>query len=631
MLNLYPHTLFWVKLLNQISVRKNGLWRYLPVGRISVRGFEATRSKEEFKLRLIRLLGDFNDISSLLTDEERKAVIALADQALAHEFDLLGSGPVKMEEIDWHSDFKSGTRWNRGVYYKKQRSQTKPGADIKVPWELSRCHHLLWLGEAWLISHDEKYAKEVVSEIEGWIADNPLMFSVNWVCTMDVAIRAVNWLFSLLMVIDADVVTDVFIATVDESLFRHGWFIFNNLEKNVPYSNNHLFSDYAGLLYLGFLFSGTKRGKSWKELALREYYEEIRRQILPSGVQYERSVSYHRLMTELVSYPYYLLKRQGIIVPPDIEYRIRSMLGFVSAYLKPNGYAPLVEDNDDGRFIPFLRRDFREHGYLLDESSIENRFVTAGLPGIGYEEERGSKIYTDARHAILRSGDGYVFVTNGGVSKYEDEKKTVGTHTHNDKLSFELTLGEDDVFVDPGAYVYTPDPKRSNEFRSTKKHNTVVVDEEEQNGLSASNVFLVKKNSRVSSFRMPSPEEVEGSYETLTGKMNHHRSFKCTGHSILIEDAISKTGQSHKVMLSFHCAEHVFVSVESDQTAIVETPHYRVMISFQSGDVPFRLYKEKDTVSPSYGVLAETETLRVEASFDEKLTMNTDIKWEKKQ
>ena len=83
------------------------------------------------------------------------------------------------------------------------------------------------------------------------------------------------------------------------------------------------------------------------------------------------------------------------------------------------------------------------------------------------------------------------------TSKYEDEKQTVGTHTHNDKLSFELAVGEDDVFVDPGAYVYTPDPKRSNEFRSTVKHNTAFVDEEEQNELSSSNVFLTFELSLV--------------------------------------------------------------------------------------------------------------------------------------
>ncbi len=629
MLNYYPHTLFWVKSLNQITVRKNGLWRFLPVGRISVRGFEATRSKEEFKTRLTRLLGDFNGIQSLLTDSDRDAVLKLADQAMAHEFDLLGSGPVKMEEIDWHVDFKSGNRWERGIYYKKQRSQTKPGADIKVPWELSRSHHLLWLGEAWLISHDEKYAREVVREIEDWIVQNPLMYSVNWVCTMDVAIRAVNWLYALLMVIDTDVVTDAFISAVDKCLFRHGWFIYNNLEKNVPYSNNHLFSDYAGLLYLSFLFADTKRGKTWKELALREYYEEIRRQILPSGVQYERSVSYHRLMTELVSYPYYLLKRQRIQVPSDIEYRISSMLGFVSAYMKPNGHAPLIEDNDDGRFLPFLRRDFREHGYLLDDNSIENRFVTVGLLGIGHENSSGSKIFTDAGHAILRSGEAYLFVTNGGVSKYEDNKKTVGTHTHNDKLSFELALGEDDVFVDPGAYVYTPDPRRSNEFRSTKKHNTAFVDEEEQNGISSSNVFLIKKNSRVLLFSMPNSEEIDGSYETFEGQMTHSRVFKCAGDSLFIQDTINKAGRYHKGVLSFHCAGHASVSVESKQKAIVETPHYRVTLTFDLGEAQHRLFMEKDTVSPSYGVLTESETLRVEAAFDEQLTMKTEILWEK--
>ncbi|EKS4342885.1 heparinase II/III family protein [Clostridium botulinum] len=56
-----------------------------------------------------------------------------------------------------------------------------------------------------------------------------------------------------------------------------------------------------------------------------------------------------------------------------------------------------------------------------------------------------------------------------------------GGHAHNDKLSFELNVRGIDLFIDPGTYLYTPLPKRRDQFRSVKAHNVPIVNEEEQN------------------------------------------------------------------------------------------------------------------------------------------------------
>ena len=56
-----------------------------------------------------------------------------------------------------------------------------------------------------------------------------------------------------------------------------------------------------------------------------------------------------------------------------------------------------------------------------------------------------------------------------------------GGHAHNDKLSFELNIDGNDIIVDPGTYLYTSLPERRNLFRSVKYHNTMAVENEEQN------------------------------------------------------------------------------------------------------------------------------------------------------
>ena len=111
---------------------------------------------------------------------------------------LLGSGDVELNPIDWHTDFKTGFKWSPGTFYKKyMQEDIDTDSDVKVPRELSRAHHLLKLGLAYRLTNDQKYADVCVAQMKNWIDENPLMYSINWGCTMDVAIRAVNWIWTL--------------------------------------------------------------------------------------------------------------------------------------------------------------------------------------------------------------------------------------------------------------------------------------------------------------------------------------------------------------------------------------------------------------------------------------------------
>ena len=85
--------------------------------------------------------------------------IAQADLICEHIFDLLGSGLKKLspqgegyQPIDWHSDFKSGYKWNPGTFYRDIRYGNVEGVDVKMPWELSRFQHLNTLGQAYLLT-----------------------------------------------------------------------------------------------------------------------------------------------------------------------------------------------------------------------------------------------------------------------------------------------------------------------------------------------------------------------------------------------------------------------------------------------------------------------------------------------
>ena len=619
------HCYLLIKVRNRLAHERNRMWRYLPVGKISLLGSRRLSDRETFQYRLMRTLGDLSSEFDrrLPANNESESILREAASAYNHCFDLLGSGPRHLDPINWHSDFKTGYVWEKGSFYKDYNVDVKTDeVDGKVPWELNRCQHLLWLSEAYKLTSDEKYAQEVVNEIEEWIKENPLMHSVNWTCSMDVAFRSVNWLYAVALISNSKAITSAFIRSFSQSLFQHGFFISNNLEKSIPYSNNHYFSDIVGLLYIGSFFIDLSKGKRWYNYAKKELFKEVILQTLPSGANYERSISYHRMVTEMASAAYYLVRRNGDSIPANVAQRVKGMYGFVHSYIKPGGLAPQVEDNDDGRFLPLVRRDFRYHGYLLNKHSLELRMMRSG------DDEQIDVLpktdYSDAGYWIYRFGDAYLLFTNGRQSRVETDAQHVTTHTHNDLLSFELTLGPDDIIIDPGTYQYLfaseNNPHGRNEFRSTSKHNTIMVDNEEQHFLSNQNLFLITKNSII---------DGENSYHTIKGDMHHKREIYREESLVVIKDNVEKKGARHQLVSRFHIAPTVGVSLK-DNKIDMESGHYQVILSVSASTLT-SVSVIDDVVSPSYGILTPSKTVEVRTSFNDNFTMETKIEWKKRR
>lgn len=614
------NSLFIRKVNNRIAHEKNKLWRYLPVESFPLLSIKGLEKKNSFFKVLSVALGPLDQHVFVSSSEvDRKRIIANADAALEHRFVILGK-EVRLEPMDWHSDCLAGYTWHKGAFYKDYNVDINTHkVDGKVPWEISRCHHLLWLGEAYRYTHDEKYARGLLSDITNWIDENPLMHSVNWTCSMDVAIRAVNWMYALWLINESGAITDFFIKKLVRSLYQHGFFIRNNLERNIPYSNNHYAADLAGLLYISSLFQTYAFGRRWKRFASQEYYNEVITQILPSGAHYERSISYHRLMIEIFVSCYYLLKREGIRIPLAVEEKLSLMYRFAYNYIKPNGFAPLIEDNDDGRFLPFVKRDFREQAYLLEENSIENVLIRGGEQSIPYEKKEN--IYADAGHWIKRFSDAYLFFTNGGQSRFPTTATEVSTHTHNDLCSYELALGEDDIIIDPGTYRYVFSTESytegRNEYRSTKKHNTIMVDDEEQHTLSNTKLFVIRKNAIIDS---------DDTYHTNSG-LKHRRTFDCKDSELVVNDYIQKPGNNHQVLSWLHFSPEIKLA-QNGNSIEFESEHYKGLIVVPTDGAVLKI--KGDTISPSYGVIQESKTIEMSMAFNDWTEIQTVIKWKKK-
>jgi len=446
-------------------------------------------------------------------------IVAEADRFCKHVFDLLGSGPTPLgERIDWHVDFKSGHRWNPKTYYKRIRYAPYPGGyDIKVPWELSRCQHFPRLGQAYLLTGDEKYAREFVAQATDWIEQNPWPWGVNWACSMDVAIRAVNWLWAYRFFEGSQSLSPGFKTCFFTSLSTQGRHIFRNLENKGGLRNNHYLTDLVGLVHLGVLCPGFKEVKRWRDFALQELWKEALVQVCPDGVSFEASVAYHRLALEMLLVTALLCREAEVEVPADVLARLEKMVEFVLVYTRPDGSVPKMGDEDNGRLLRLgvwedPEKEWNDHRSLLalggalfgradfsgaaGESGWEAAWIL-GDPPTNLKEESadppGSRRFPDSGIYVLRNRKAHMLVEAGKIGT-----GGLGVHNHDNPLGLELWMNGHILFADPGAYVYTSDWQARELFRSIRSHNTVEVEKESTGNTAPMELFRlnIRRTSR---------------------------------------------------------------------------------------------------------------------------------------
>jgi hypothetical protein len=213
--------------------------------------------------------------------------------------------------VDWHLDFKSGYRWSESLWYRDVPFGHLPGVDIKVPWELARMQHLPQLAWAHALAAEgtsgffkpEAYRREYRNQILDFIATNPPRFGVNWVMPMDVGIRVVNWLVAHdLFRAEGAEFDDPFETAFYGSVYEHGRHIHDNLEWAPEVRGNHYLANIVGLLFAAAWLPSTEETDAWLALGVQELVASVDEQFHPDGSNFEASTSYHRLSAEMVLY-----------------------------------------------------------------------------------------------------------------------------------------------------------------------------------------------------------------------------------------------------------------------------------------------------------------------------------------
>ncbi|KAA3614063.1 MAG: hypothetical protein DWQ05_15430 [Calditrichaeota bacterium] len=305
--------------------------------------------------------------------------------------------------------------------------------------------------------------------------------------------------------------------------------------------------------------------------------------------------------------------------------------------IKPNGCMPQIGDNDSGQLFNIFPRNSVETIHLLNHGSLffnekkwkisefQDDVSTKVEPGLFYGKTGlanwtnfkaqpidaiPAKIFPKSGWAVLRHKTDYCIVSAGA-----NGQDGIGGHSHNDKLSFELVSGDDEFIIDPGTYIYTANPEKRNQFRSSRCHNTASVDACEQNNLLWSELFKLtdRTNAKILGFADKKSHISllvgHSGFSHLNNPVNHRRKFlfyKSRG-CLKILDYFSGQGR-HKIELNLNTGLFFGINVRMNSNIDwVRTTGER---------------------SVGYGLKSECNQLKSELTAELPLRVYTKLEWD---
>lgn len=582
--------------------------------------------------------GKNSPFTEVAEESQVGAVIRLADQFYGNIFDILGSGEVFLgNNIDWNADFKSGYKWdNRTVYRKSSWTKLPSGVDIKVPWELSRCHHFVTLGIAASLSGNPKYYHRFKRHATDWISLNPPGSGVNWLCPMDVGIRAINWitavqLFSIPISTDND---ESFFQSLVESLWVSASYIFRNLEWNGVGSDsggNHLVADLASLVGLGLFFKDLRQGQEWLLFARKQLANEVRRQVNRDGTHFECSTYYHRLVLEMFAWVRRVCRISGQPLDQDVEAVIDRMHGFVDDYTSPSNVAAQIGDNDSGRYLTAGLHKCWDHSYLsLEKKGCYHSFDSV-LLGVAKTSESVQnqksklRVYPDGGYVFATLGEAWLSFRAGRITRE-------GCHSHCDQLAITLAIFGEDVLVDRGTGVYTSDPELRNRLRSSFSHSTLMVNDWELNDYdkSADGLFAMKDDTKarlLEAYESNSTFSIAGEhygYERKRPGCMVKRQLVLSSDSLLIVDRVTGLSSGDIVSLRFTFRPGLSVVIDSSNVLTAELGEHTFVLRFPCGS---EIYLREDLHSSAYGCVETATTATCVMKFQDSERFESHLSW----
>lgn len=402
--------------------------------------------------------------------EETAHVLQCAEASCENRF--LFDFPWDMERTWEAYDFGERIDWN-----------LIPFGDREFLWQFNRHRFFLSLGQAYLLTGDEKYAGHFVRLFRDWAerAKEGENIDLGPWRTLETGIRGENWVRTLFFFEDSPYVDDDFLDFFMEQLEKHG----NRLLKNFSlhkYQSNWGVLESTGLLLIGLALPENSRQKEFLAAALLRLGQTARLQVMEDGTDWEQSPMYHNEVYRSFLLAVYYGERAGLSLDSAVREKARKMAFTNLAWKKPNHTQFAQGDSD----ATDLRDQISAGAWLFKQPVLKG----AGYPRLDFENawlfgmeacreyERLPVEEPDFTSVALSDSGNYYF-----RSSWEENANLLhfrcgemgAAHGHGDKLHVDLVISGEDVLVDSGRYTYVEGKERY-ALKGVRGHNTTLVD-----------------------------------------------------------------------------------------------------------------------------------------------------------
>jgi hypothetical protein len=532
-----------------------------------------------------RPIGYYRCQRELIPEQSKQNILGFADGILRGEYPMMGYGrPNLGVRPDWHCDWVSGKRWPLEAS-RNLRIVRHDGSDVKAPWELSRLQFAPVVAKAHLLTGNMKYRTALQSLLSDWIVGNPVGVGVNWTIAMEAALRGISLCLTMDLLWPFTKEEQPWLDLMTSSLWQHLRFIEAHSEFSHLVRSNHYLSNIVGLTTLSAYLQGPGVQRRLDKYA-RDVDREILLQTYPDGGGCEASTGYHVLVAQMFLHSFLIQQRCGLAISPEFEARLALMFEWISLLADQEWKLPHIGDCDNGRVellfddisqwaLPTCARHSLRVGGLLGLASylLNLGFTGSGADAVwfgcgalstGERENKAIWLMRESGVAIARSREAvavFCAMPNGIRGK--------GSHTHGDKLSVVFRLGTDEVFSDSGSRCYTGSAELRNLYRSTKAHNTLAVDDAEQNIIPADpgSIFQCGNEATVSAIEV-SGEDDETIWLRASHRgyarfgIEHQRTVHLSKTELLLVDEL-RGGGRHMLDLRFLLGPEWHVSPET--------------------------------------------------------------------
>ena len=492
-------------------------------------------------------------------------------------------------------------------YGKDINWQYRPVQDQLLTTFLHRTAFWESLGIVYRSTGDEQYAKEWIFEVRDWIKKNKQgAYSDDkeyaWKAFV-VSFRLNHWSGYFNLFVNSPNFTPAFLIEYLNSYNEQA----NYVKNNYTDIGNHRLYEAVHMMCAGSSFPEMKQAEAWRKSGIVILNEEIKKQVLPDGIQFELSPSYHIGTIKIFLDALQIAQLNGAENEFPESYRdlVKKMILAVGKYSFPDYTFPLY-GNSFMTNKTLMLKNYQLWASVFPKEKVIEYYATDGASGK----------QPDYLSSSLPNAGFYAF-RNGWDTKSTVMQIKVGPpaefHSHPDNGNFVLWVKGRDFTPDSGSFIYANVGNQENSkrdwYRSTKAHQTLTLDNQN-----------IENNAKVTQWQPDGDLQVLSSTNPSYKDLNHQRTFLFVDQTyfIIIDRAIGNA--KGNLAIRYNLKEDSKATINAGNNSIVTnyTDGNNLLIKLLNKD-KVTLKEESSFVSYQY----QKETPRPAFAFEKPKNSDT--------